>query len=129
MAHHRRKTGEITCSTANRVSALKKLDAEHCSRMREISTAWHSGQNVEVSDIFHSVPVVPLLPMPKVILPGFRPSEIYANYPFTQRLFVILCPRCLTSAEFPTVREILTHSDIVPILASSRLLDGLDWGV
>lgn len=100
------------------MSALKKLDSEHFSRIKEISNAWANGKSFALGDVFHSAPVIPALDQPKVILGSFRLSRIYAHYPFSQRLFVILCPRCLKPDEFPLLREVLIHSDIVPILVA-----------
>jgi hypothetical protein len=101
------------------MSALKKLDSEHFTRIQEISNAWANGRDFKLGDIFHSTPVITSIDKPKVILGAFRLSNIYANYPFAQRLFVILCPRCLKPEEFPILQEVLTHSDVVPILVAN----------
>lgn len=100
------------------MSALSKLDSEHIGRIQEISNAWTNGRGFKIGDVFHSAPVIPALDQPKVILGSFRLSKIFANYPFAKRLFVILCPHCLKSEEFSLLREVLAHSDVVPILAA-----------
>jgi hypothetical protein len=98
------------------MNTFEKLDKEHSSRIEKVLEAWQSGRGFKVQDVFHSAPVIPALDSPKVILPSFRLSEIYANYPFAPRLFVSLCPYCLKPEDFSAFKEVLIHSDVVPVL-------------
>jgi hypothetical protein len=101
------------------MSVFKKLDSEHLGRIQEISNAWWNGKGFEIKDVFHSAAVIPSLAQQKVILGSFRLSTIYANYPFSKKIFVLLCPSCLKPEEFPILREVLAHSDIIPILVGN----------
>lgn len=95
---------------------LGELDSEHFGRIKEVANAFENGKDIDSKDIFHSKSLISLIEKPKVILESFRLSDIYANYALVQRLFVAICPSCTKPEESEVLKEVLDHSDIVPIL-------------
>ena len=100
----------------NIMNNLGELDSEHFGRIKEVANAFENGKDIDSKDIFHSKSLISLIEKPKVILESFRLSDIYANYALVQRLFVAICPSCTKPEESEVLKEVLDHSDIVPIL-------------
>src|SRR5262245_55682243 len=98
------------------MSAIDKLDIENSSRIEEIARSFQDDKDLLLSDIFHSTPVIPSITQSKILLPSFDLATIYANYPFAERVYVIVCPRCVKPEETKLLRELLAHSDVVPVM-------------
>ncbi len=95
---------------------LKRLDKEHSQRANDIWEAQMDDKLVDEAQIISSEAIRSALLKPKLVLPSFDVAQIYSNYIFSSRLFVLTCPRCIKTSEVPTALDVLSHGDLIPVL-------------
>lgn len=106
----------LTAKTAPNLNLLRRLDKEHSERANDIWLDFNDGNPVDYDQIIPSTEIRTALTTKKTILPSFDIPQIYSNYLLSERLFVLTCPQCIKPKDIPIVTEILTHSDLIPVL-------------
>ena len=86
---------------------MHELDKLQKQRVDVIEKDWHDGHAIEINDIFVSNRVLESLDESKTIVEGFRLPEVLPLIPFTQTVYVMVCPYCIDHNNIEPFRKLV----------------------
>jgi len=96
-----------------------QLDKMHGERVGAAVKAINSGSDDAFEKLLLSERVAKDLDSQNVLLHSFNEDAIRAYLPYSERIYVLTCPACVTPENIQSYRTLLTSSSIVPVLGSS----------
>lgn len=92
------------------------LDKVHEKRLAAVVKRWEKNDDIDINDIFVSELVIDSLDNEKTLVESFDLPKILALLPFTQIVYVEICPHCINESNYESFRVLATSRVIVPIL-------------
>lgn len=92
------------------------LDKLHDKRLDALVKRWHEGDDVDINDIFVSELVINSLDNEKTLIESFDLPNILALLPFTEIIYVEICPYCITKSNFEAFKSLTISGLIIPVL-------------
>lgn len=84
--------------------------------MSALVKRFFDGERGSLADFFVSERVDAEIAEPKVLLGSFNKDEILTNIPFSSRVYVQVCPKCVTKKNLSKYKILVERSAIVPVL-------------
>lgn len=92
------------------------LDKVQESRINKMWKSWSEDGGIVVSDVFLSDEVVSQIDEQKVVLETFDVGRILSVIPFSNTVFVLVCPSCINSDNFAVFQGLVNSGLIIPVL-------------
>jgi hypothetical protein len=91
-------------------------DKIHLERVDELISS--QDENAALDDLFISDRVKETIWEEKIFLPSLNLDEIVALAPFSENIYVLICPVCATSIDFDKLKILIEKRVILPVLSA-----------
>ncbi|WP_141018297.1 hypothetical protein [Azoarcus sp. DD4] len=91
------------------------IDKIQEKRVDKLWKSWHDDGNLEISDVFLSAQVLELVDEQKIAFESFNVEQILSVIPFSNTVFVLICPACIDSDNFEVFEGLVNAGLIVPV--------------
>lgn len=95
-----------------------RLDKEHEGRIKELAQILEKKNIVNNRDIFSSRSVAKSLKSSKVLLPYYDLQKILMSYPFSEEVFVRICPTCIGPNDQKAFSTLINKGAVIPVLVN-----------
>ncbi len=95
---------------------MMDIDKIQEKRVDKLWKSWQDNGNLEISDVFLSDQILDLVVEQKIVFESFNVDQILSVIPFTNTVFVLICPACVDSDNFEVFGGLVRGGLIVPVL-------------